>query len=174
MREESIFLRNTFIIIRFGKYFDKFNPVPLKNENPPCQNGQRLGGQRSSFFFSLSSSRDHFSLGHVLNSRGRTKSHTFPPAGRHLVAGQNRHEYVMLVTYCFHRVFRQAGIVARRGGGGGKKGIFDLFEQTSFLPHSILLHSLKFEVIIRRSNRNSMAFDMVSRLTDKERSVRKG
>lgn len=102
---------------------------------------KRLGGQRSPFFFSLSSSRDHFSLGHVLNSRGRTKSHTFPPAGRHLVAGQNRHEYVMLVTYCFHRVFRQAGIVARRGGGGGKKGIFDLFEQTSFLPHSILLHS---------------------------------
>lgn len=41
MREESIFLRNTFIIIRFGKYFDKFNPVPLKNENPPCQKARR-------------------------------------------------------------------------------------------------------------------------------------
>lgn len=122
---------------------------------------KRLGGQRSPFFFSLSSSRDHFSLGHVLNSRGRTKSHTFPPAGRHLVAGQNRHEYVMLVTYCFHRVFRQTGIVKKRRRRREKR-IFDLFEQTSFLPQNIPQKSsftaVKFKAIIRRSNRKFDGF----------------
>lgn len=81
---------------------------------------------------SLSSSRDLPEVSATCWILG-SKAHTFPPAGRHLVAEQNRHDAEWQPS-TWPLPLPPVPCVSSTGIVKKKKRIFDLFAQPSFLP----------------------------------------